>query len=309
MTQGARSAAKASVEYSPSKQQLRTLWKEDNKALWVWWNYCSERGIIPADFDIKKIEDAVILEFLSAFNKGVLPQIQLPSNGLIKELDEVRKNDGRVRWHWAQYCSTHAFGISNPLRLPANIISDFLRTRKSLPKFDFATEEQVKKITLVQKLGGSPKWQEFCRKQCLGSTTDPRSMPADLVQEFLDTYTPAEADDTRTVSEGQPAEDPNRRVTAKTKLNGFVERRLKRNLTPADIVYTLEQENDKPGKHRASVTLTPDLYKGKRGLATRQFMGEWRKSQKEAIDSAAQTALKAFLDIAAAAASDYLTST
>jgi len=167
-------------DLSPVQQEFDTLLKEDMTAEWQWVQF--NDGLFPRD-------DESVEKFLADHREGTFAKVELSSPETLSKLDEVTKKDRCAHWHWEQFCAKNTHGYTNPTKIPATVMEQFLAeyAAGSFASFEFASDLAVQQVQFLRSNGGSRQWGKYTR-----SLRDPALMPTDFVQQFLLQWKPDE---------------------------------------------------------------------------------------------------------------------
>jgi len=187
--QAAALRAEGSTEVSADTiKTLQGILRKATEARWFWRKHCSEQEV---DFlmPLNKAPVNIVQEFLAQYQSGAFEQPEFSSPELVDRYDAKKVDDPSVAWQWHQYAREKAYGITNPLKVPARILQAFLEEHETgaLEKLPMASQSMADEVNAFQKVDGGNQWYLYCKK--LGTSfLDPAFMPHDIVQRFLEDH-------------------------------------------------------------------------------------------------------------------------
>lgn len=170
-------------------ERLNTLKGTHPDVFWHWRNFCIDED--RKTFNPKELHPDVLNRFLAMHAEGSFAEVEVASPALCMELEGLKAKDMTVWWRFKRFCSEEAFGLTQPERLPAELVQRFLTQYSEgvMPAVELATEETVEKLQALRKLGGQQGWNSFCAEHSFG-VRDPRKLPMHVAERFLSEYKP-----------------------------------------------------------------------------------------------------------------------
>mmetsp|Transcript_68780 Transcript_68780/g.110853 ORF Transcript_68780/g.110853 Transcript_68780/m.110853 type:complete len:378 (-) Transcript_68780:62-1195(-) len=309
VAKGRKKSEKQFAEVSAEKQKLFGILKGEQQAVWQFNKFCSEQGMPPRT-RVPDISESMVQQFLDLHSKSTFEAVELATTEQIERMDKVRQDDAAAAWQWEVFCTEKAHGIDNPKRLPTQVVEEFLVGYKDgmLDKVEMTSDELALQVVEIQKAGGGKQWLDFCKDEVVGSNKNPGRLPAQVVRRFLSGYK-AEVVEVSAKQAGEDDSKPAKTVSKRSKLSEAVSRRVKRK-EPGnqDVIYETKssaKEDESRGPFQSTVVLTEALHK-RGGLEAfpLSFTGDLCATKIEAMESAADKALLAFLANAVAAAAE-----
>lgn len=137
-----REGALDAVELAPEEtiRQLSDATGTHPSVMWQFKEFCSK-----AAFGIRRTRFMpvdVIDQFLDLYSGGAVKTLEMASDDVVIELDQLKKKAGA---QWNKFCDTHSFGIREPVEFPASVAQFCLENFKPEVKKREGPPPKVKK--------------------------------------------------------------------------------------------------------------------------------------------------------------------
>lgn len=175
---------------------------------WHWRQFCTTEKT--GTYNPKELTAGMVQRFVNDYSGGSFEACGLASEAMAQAVDDLKANDPAGTWLFAEYCSTEAFSITDPRRIPAVVVQKFLTEHPpgTNSSIKMATYDVVRDLYDLQRAGSG--WDDFCKQHCFG-IRNPRKFPADVAKRVLAEFKPKPKE--RTQVEDRQASQPHRALS------------------------------------------------------------------------------------------------